>query len=113
MNIVPLEQLSYELLAGLVKTSFRVWADGQAALELELLEITPPRIIANGDPNGPVQESFALVFLGPAADRVLPQRIYWFESAALGRFELFIVPFGRDADGTRYQATFNRLVKPG
>jgi hypothetical protein len=111
MNAVPLEQLPYESFAGLVKTNFRVWIEGEASLELELAEVTP-RSILSGGADRPAHESFALVFLGPA-DRLLPQRIYWFESAQLGRFELFIVPVNRDQNGARYQATFNRLVQPG
>jgi hypothetical protein len=112
MNTVPLEQLSFESFAGLVKTEFRVWVDAQDSLNLELTEITPMRISSTGGTNRLTYESFALVFLGPA-DRLLQQRIYWFESVSVGRFELFIVPVSRDPNGVRYQATFNRLVKSG
>lgn len=112
MNIVPLEQLSFESFSGLVKTNFRVWVDPQDSLDLELCEITPRRVSSSGGGRSLTYESFALEFLGPA-NRLLPQRIYWFESAPIGRFEMFIVPVGRDENGTRYQATFNRLVKPG
>ncbi len=112
MNTVPLEQLGFESFAGLVKTSFRVWVDDRDSLELELSAITPPRIASAGGPNGGTYESFTLEFRGPA-ERLLPQRIYRFESAAIGRFDLFIVPVGRDAGGTGYQAMFNRRVKPG
>ena len=110
--MVPLEQLSFESFAGLVKTGFRVWIDARDSLALELSEITPPRVSSTGGTNPLTYENFALVFLGPA-DRLLPQRIYLFESAPIGRFELFIVPVSRDPNGIRYQATFNRLVKPG
>jgi hypothetical protein len=110
MSTVPLEQLRFEAFAKLLKTNFRVWIDPQQALDLELSEITPPRISSAGGTNGPKYENFALMFRGPA-DRLLAQRLYLFESAQLGRFELFIVPVGRDANGAQYQATFNRLVK--
>lgn len=110
MNTVPLEQLPFEAFAGLLGTNFRVWTDPQHALNLELFEITPPCIASAGETNGPKYENFALIFRGPA-DRLLAQRIYLFESPRLGRFELFIVPVGRDANGAQYQATFNRLVK--
>jgi hypothetical protein len=112
MNVVPLEQLSFESFARLVKTTFRVWIDPQDSLDLELSEITPPRVASTAGTNRLTYENFALVFLGPA-DRLLPQRIYWFESATIGRFELFIAPVSRDQNDTRYQATFNRLVKSG
>ena len=109
---MPLEQLGFDSFAGLAKTKFRVWIDAQNSVDLELLEITPPRTAPAGGANGLKYESFTLEFLGPV-DRLLPQRMYWFESAPIGRFELFIVPIGRDQNGTWYQATFNRLVKPG
>ena|ERR1035437_430360 len=110
MNIVSLEQLSFESFARLIKTNFRVWIDANNSLDLELSEITLPRVTSTGGTNRLTYENFALVFLGPV-DRLLPQRIYLFESAKIGRFELFIVPVSRDQNGTRYQATFNRLVK--
>lgn len=110
MNRVPLEQLSFESFAGLAKTNFRVWVSDDDALDLELSEITPPRVVSTGGTNGPKYENFALMFRGPA-NRLLAQRIYLFESAQIGRFELFIVPVGRDQNGSQYQATFNRRVK--
>jgi hypothetical protein len=112
MNTVPLEQLSFESFAGLVKTKFCVWVDDQDSLDLELCEITPRRVSSTGGSRSLTYESFALEFIGPA-DRLLPQRIYWFESAPIGRFELFIVPVGCDQNGARYQAAFNRLVRSG
>ena len=111
MNLVPLDQLTFKVFAELLKTNFRVWVDGQDSLELELAEITTPRVSSIGGANKLACENFALLFCGPG-ERILPQRIYLFESASLGRFELFIVPVSRDQNGTRYQATFNRLVKP-
>lgn len=110
MNTVPLEQLSFEAFTQVVNTNFRVWVDTADFLQLQLCEISPPQVTAAGGTKGQAFENFALVFRGPA-DRVLPQRIYTFESAALGRFDLFIVPFSRDQNFTSYQATFNRLVK--
>jgi hypothetical protein len=102
MKTVPLEQLGFESFAGLVKTGFRVWVNAQDSLVMELCAITPPRVPSAGGPNGGTYENFTLEFRGPA-ERLLPQRIYWFESDPIGRFELFIVPVGRDADGTRYR----------
>ncbi len=110
MNLVPLEQLSFASFASLVKTNCRVWIDARDSLDLELTEASPPRIVSTGGANDRTFENFALTFLGPA-DRLLPQGIYCFEAAPIGRFELFIVPVSRDQNGVRYQATFNRLVK--
>ncbi len=111
MKTARLEQLGFEALARLVKTKFRVWVGAGDALELELYEATPPRTTPTGGGKEAVYESFSLLFLGPA-DRLLPQRIYTFECEPLGRFDLFIVPIGRDQNGVRYEAAFNRLVRP-
>jgi len=110
MTKVSLEQLTFELFAQLLNTNFRVWIDGQNAVNLELCEVTPARVTPTAGGDGRAYENFALVFLGPT-DGYLPQRLYLFESAKVGRFELFIVPVSRDEKGLRYQATFNRLAK--
>jgi hypothetical protein len=88
-----------------------VWVGADDTMELELYEATPPRTTPTGGATGAVYESFSLLFLGPA-DRLLPQRIYAFECEPLGRFDLFIVPIGRDDTGVRYEAAFNCLVSP-
>jgi len=111
MQVISLDALTREDFSAQLKRKFRVWLDAQDSVEMELMEITPRQIVTSGGAQKITYESFALIFLGPAG-RVLPQRIYGFESAALGRFEMFIVPVGRDAQGTQYQATFNRQVKP-
>jgi len=109
MNIMSLDQLGFEAFAPLVKTKWLVEPGTAGALELELAAVTPRRLISSGGAGGVTYEQFALELLGPN-DRLLPQRIYWFEAPALGRFELFIVPVGRDAQGIRYEAAFNRPV---
>ena len=111
MNMVRLEELSYEALSKLVNTRFRVWVGQEDAVELELCEATPPRIALAGGTNQKAYESFSLFFRGPT-DHVLAQRIYAFDCERLGRFELFIVPVGRDQRGTKYEAAFNRLARP-
>ena len=111
MNVRPLEQLTYADFQKAAKTPFRVWMDTRDSLVLELAEVTSSRMSAPGGAKNSTYENFTLVFQGPA-NRVLPQRIYRFESDALGCFELFIVPSGRDANGIQYQATFNRALKP-
>ncbi|MDX6680264.1 MAG: hypothetical protein QOG94_303 [Solirubrobacteraceae bacterium] len=51
------------------------------------------------------RDPFTLVFRGPP-EPLLPQATYTFEHADLGVLEIFIVPIGRDADGTIYEAIF-------
>jgi hypothetical protein len=101
MNI---DTLQPETFSPLVGTLFRVALDGMAPIELKLAEVS---VTARaGQAAG--QEIFSLIFLGPEKF-YLPQKIYAFEHAELGRFELFIVPIGRRADAIEYQAVFNRL----
>ena len=52
--------------------------------------------------------NFWLLFRGPLQPQ-LPQRIYVLDHDALGRFDLFIVPIERDAQGLKYQAVINRV----
>jgi hypothetical protein len=111
MNSIRLEQLEFEHLARLVKTRFRVWAGVNDAVELELYEATPPRTTSAVGKAAAVYQSFSLLFVGPA-DRLLPQASYTFECESVGKFDLFIVPVGRDQGGVRYEAVFNRLVGP-
>jgi len=110
MDATPLDQLTCAAFTALVKTPFRVLLDLENSIELELAEVTPSRILTPAGAMRDTYENFALLFRGPA-DRALPQRTYAFESAVLGRFDLFIVPVGRDAGGMHYQATFNRVIK--
>lgn len=52
------------------------------------------------------RECFVIKFKGP---RPLAQNTYRIEHDALGKFELFLVPAGRDRKGNYYQAVINRL----
>lgn len=49
--------------------------------------------------------SFRLQFRGPV-EPLLPQAIYALSRGG-ERYELFLVPVGRDDDGTQYEAIFN------
>jgi hypothetical protein len=59
----------------------------------------------------PRQEQFSLRFRGDST-HVFPQRIYAIRHDAIGDFDLFLVPIGRDQSGTTYEAVFNRLIQP-
>jgi len=63
-------------------------------------------LVAAEELQGSLREAggFRLEFLGPV-DPMLEQGIFPFEIEA-GRFDLFIVPIGRSAEGTRYEAVF-------
>lgn len=55
---------------------------------------------------GPTRTAFSLFFRGPA-EPILPQAIYALDHAELGALEIFIVPVGRDEQGTEYEAAFS------
>jgi hypothetical protein len=93
----------------------RSTASGRPPFELDLAAATvEPRLrpVAPHDRDfllrlyASTREPFSLVFAGPAAP-VLPQSIYRLENDDLGALEIFLVPIGRDAGGTRYEAAFN------
>lgn len=52
------------------------------------------------------REAFSIVFES-VSQQALPQKIYALSHPELGEFELFIVPIGQDANGTRYEAVFS------
>jgi hypothetical protein len=92
--------LTLATFAPLVGDVFQLTDGGSDSLALEL---TRAREIAATE-NAP-REPFALDFSGPA-DPVLPQSIYKLEHPRLGALEIFIVPVGRDASATSYEAIF-------
>ena len=83
--------------SGLVGQSFAVAVGGH------LLMLT---LAAAEELHGSVREAggFRLEFLGPA-DPMLTQGIFPFEIDE-ERYDLFIVPLGRSAEATRYEAVF-------
>jgi hypothetical protein len=86
-----------------LNTKFWLPDAGPEACAIDLIEVT------NGH-SSPRQEQFALHFRGDR-NQVLPQRIYPIKHDNIGEFDLFLVPIGRDATGTFYEAVFNRLVE--
>ena len=93
-----LEGLTIDDFAGRVGELFRFVTD-MGTVDCELAECERLGAAEAG------RIPFSLVFLGPA-DPGLPQRTYPCSHDELGDFELFVVPIGRDAAGTRYEAVF-------
>jgi hypothetical protein len=90
--------LTEEDFSGRTGTAYDV-AVGDATIPLTLTEMSSlPDVGREGG-------SFRLAFLGPA-DPVLPQAIYAFRSGEEVA-EIFIVPVGRDSEGTHYEALFS------
>lgn len=107
MQEVSLDQLRLTSFTELIGSSFRVFAQRVAELELILVEASPSRRAA---PNSDQADSFSLVFTGPA-HRQLDQQIYRFEHARVGAFELFIVPIGSNGAIVKYEAVINRRFR--
>lgn len=74
-------------------------------ISLELVEVKD----GYSDPR---TESYALLFRGPSTF-VLPQQIYRLKHDHLGEIDLFLVPVGRDANGSYYEVVFNHLLNLG
>jgi hypothetical protein len=95
--------LVFEDFAGHVGEAFAIDEQGLADLPLTLIEAEPlkcpPSRVVKRPP-------FSLIFRGPE-QQVLPQRLYRFDLAEIGKFEIFLVPVGPDGQGFCYQALFN------
>lgn len=97
-------EFSRPLFAGQVHTAFQVQHPSGQAVELHLDEV------AEGGASETF-EQFSLKFRGPA-NLPFAQGMHSFSHPALGPFELFIVPVGRDAEAMYYEAAFSLFKGP-
>jgi hypothetical protein len=96
-GIPTVQDMTFDHFSGRVGKSFDVAVAGHnLALILDVAQALPgsPR------PGG----AFRLEFVGPV-DPMLVQGIFPFEIDD-ERFDIFVVPIGRDQDGMRYEAVF-------
>jgi hypothetical protein len=100
-------QLTLPRFQAALQTRFRIQSQADPHIELVLVEARALGSAPGSDDGG----SFSILFHGPARP-LLPQRTYPFAHDALGTFDLFIVPVGRDRDGYLYEAVFNRQTSP-
>jgi hypothetical protein len=84
-----------------VQTPFQIHGREGAVMDLTLTEAADMNSTAR-------QEQFQLIFRGPL-EISLPQGNYPLLHEVLGEILLFLVPIGRQSDGIRYQAVFNRM----
>jgi hypothetical protein len=96
-----IENLTKEMFRESLNTKFRIKAETEGFIELEMIELTESI-------STPKHEQFALLFRGPQ-NPYLPQMIYHLEHEKLGEFEMFLVPVGRDQSGFQYEAVINRF----
>ena len=98
-----LENWTKESFQQSMHSCFEIDVPGQGRQNLELVELTDY-------PSSAAVVAFSAIFRGP---RELPfgQGSYAIFHPGMGQADLFLVPIGREADGMRYEAVFNRLVK--
>ena len=95
--------LQHEEFLRHLNTKFRIRLGETEVLEAELTEISERMM-------SPRQERFSLVFR-TGNETLIEQGQRTFDHDEMGNFSLFIVPIGRDDEGTYYEAVFNRLIK--
>lgn len=105
MKQVNLEDIPFAQFADAAQSTFRIDAGGGVSVALILMEMDSR---PTGSRTG--LEQFSLLFRGPV-EHPLPQRLYAVEHDVIGRFDLFIVPVGRDESGYQYEAIFNRAIR--
>ena len=103
MNNLMVPRLEHEDFTKHLNSTFRIRIDESQTVESELTEVSELLL-------SPKQERFSLVFR-TCNDFFLGQGQRPLEHDVMGEFELFLVPVGRDEQGTYYEAVFNRLVK--
>jgi hypothetical protein len=97
--------LTIEFFEPLVGSGFRTVAADGSEQTLVLESVTPNGRREESRKGLNRQEPFTLVFRG--SETILPQQIYTMQHATAGSVDIFIVPVGRDARGTHYEAIFN------
>jgi len=100
-----LRTLTHDQAATYAGTVFNLQRDGEAPLELKLTSVD--RLLPNR-PRSPrmKRDPFSMFFNGPG-EPLLPQGMYDLQSDAVTLKNLFIVPIGRNEDGTLdYEAVF-------
>jgi len=101
-----LDKVTVSVFAEALGSAFRVRAEFNRIVDLELVEAKALATRSGAPIAVPRQEPFSILLRGPL-EPILPQRIYALEHASLGPLELFLVPVGRDAKGICYEAVFN------
>ena len=87
-----------------VGTVFRIFSNPSKALSTTLVSIEDIGPVPDAENVG--RECFLLTFRGT---ETLLQNTYRIEHQALGQFELFLVPGGKNKKNVYYQAVINRL----
>ena len=97
-----LKNLNYNDFDRLVNSEFKVY-QGENVFAARLVEVSKPKIY-------PRQTSFDLFFLLPN-EFGRAQGNYVFEHESFGATRIFVAPIETGADGTIFQAVFNRIAE--
>jgi len=90
-----------------VNTMFRVELDGENSVDLELTEVKG-YLSKQHEQTG--MERFSIFFQGPS-EPLLAQKLYVFQHAGMGSFEMFLVPISKNDRGFSYESVFNYFKK--
>jgi hypothetical protein len=90
--------------AAYVNSLFLIKSKHTRAIEVKLIEVNDAGPVPDQQVAG--RECFSLIFSGP---KKLRQDVYTIDHAALGKFDLLLVPVGKDKKGSYYEALINRL----
>jgi hypothetical protein len=105
--MATLDELTVDDFKSAVGSRFSLGEGDGPNVELEIAGAeahTPDADAAAKDESGK-RTPFSVDLRGPL-EPILPQQIYSLVHADLGTLEIFIVPVGVDAAGTRYEAIF-------
>ena len=98
-----LETWTHDQFAKHLNTDFTAQHPQHGNVTLQLVHVSELR-------ETPRQRMFSLMFRGPL-EQPMEQGGYPLSHAEMGSAVLFLVPVAREADGFRYEAVFNNLVK--
>lgn len=101
-----LDRLTVDSFKPAVGSAFTIGDPAGTHVSLELVDAYTHDPDAPAEDESGTRSPFTLLFRGPS-DPILPQRIYRLEHESLEPLEIFIVPLGVDAEGTRYEAIFS------
>jgi len=102
---IHLGEFTLDDAQALVGKVFTASVDGND-YQLKLFEAATIELRARRKSQLPKRSPFSIYFLGPR-DPVLPQGMYTLRSDDAMMELLFIVPIGRDEEGTEYEAVFS------
>ena len=105
---MDLATLTYDAAKAFEGSAFRVELRDGTQVALTLEDVTKPEAPQRRRPRGtvaPRRDPFSMYFLGPPSP-VLPQAIYVLRGDTVTFDGLFIVPIGKDGEGTEYEAVF-------